>query len=249
MKIKDIYSYLDTICPFSTACDFDNVGLLVGDMNATVTKAVVVLDCTSAAVEFARKQSAELIITHHPVIFGGIKSVTAETPVYKAIKNGVSVLAAHTNLDSAEGGVNDILAAALGLTDIKKVVCPDGFAFRYGTLPSIMTADELARYAAERLHSNARYVCGEKPIKTLAVCGGSGWDMCDIAIAAGADAFLTSEVKHHAFLEAKEKGVTLLDLGHFATERVIVNALTEKLKENIKNVEFIPFDDELIKHI
>ena len=96
MKINDIYSFLNERYPFSLACDFDNVGLLVGDKNCTVTKAVIALDCLSDTVNFAIKNGAELIITHHPVIFAGLKAVTEETAVYKAIKNGISVISAHT---------------------------------------------------------------------------------------------------------------------------------------------------------
>ncbi len=248
MKAQDIYSYLDERYPFSAACDFDNCGLLVGDKNAEISKAVIALDCTRDVVNFAAELGAQLIITHHPVIFGGIKSVTADTAVYNAIKNGIAVISAHTNLDTADGGVNDTLCEALELHNIEKIVCEDSFTFRKGVLPRAMTADELAEYAGNKLGFNARYVDGGKKIKTLAVCSGSGSDMLYDAISAEADAYLSSEIKHNVFLSAVESGLTCLDMGHFATERIIVPKLLKELSIYFPKIKFIPYEKEIIKH-
>ncbi len=248
MKVKDIYSFLDTLYPFNTACDFDNVGLLIGDKNSTVTKIVVALDCTSNVVEFAKENGAELIITHHPVIFGGIKAVKSETAVYKAIKNGISVISAHTNLDIANGGVNDALCEALGLTDIEKYLCFDGFAIRKGTLPTEMTAEELADYASKNLFANARYVDNGKKIKTVAVCSGSGSDFLEDAVNSGADAYISSEIKHNVFIEAVENGFNVLDLGHFATESIIVQRLASVLKNEFQKTEILPYNEQIVKY-
>lgn len=249
MTVKTIYSFLDKLFPFDSACDFDNVGLLVGDENAEVKTAVIALDCTDGAVDFAIKHKAELIITHHPVIFEGLKAVTENTPVFKCIKNGISVISAHTNLDLCDGGVNDALCSVLELDSTEKIDCGDGFIFRKGNLKTSMNADELAEFASNRLKANARYVDGGKPVRTLAVCGGSGGDLLECAINASADALLTSEIKHHVFLEAKKRGITLLDLGHFATERIIVPVLHSTLSNAPLGAEFIPFNEELIKYI
>ena len=144
MTVNDIYAYLNEFCPFDTACDFDNVGLLVGDKNANVTKAIIALDCTLDAVNQAIETGAELIITHHPIIFSPLKSVTAESTVYRLIKNNISVISAHTNLDIAYGGVNDCLAATLNLRDVENVVGDDGFSFRKGVLQKEYTPEEFA---------------------------------------------------------------------------------------------------------
>lgn len=248
MKVKDIYSFLDERYPFSLACDFDNVGLLVGDKDAEVTKAVVALDCTLDAVEFAAQNGAELIITHHPVIFAGLKAVTKETAVYKAIKNGISVVSAHTNLDVAEGGVNDTLCEVLGLKDTEKYICEDGFAIRKGTLETEMNAEELANYSAECLGANARYVDGGKQIQTVAVCSGSGSDFLADAIKSGADAYVSSEIKHNIFIEAAEKQFTVIDLGHFATERIIIEKLTSVLRKEFAKIEILPYQKETVKY-
>lgn len=248
MTVQDIYLFLDDRYPFLAACDFDNSGLLIGDKNAEVTKAVITLDCTRDVVDFAVGLGAELIITHHPVIFGGIKSVTSDTAVYSAIKNGVSVISAHTNLDTADGGINDTLCNVLGLKSVEKIICEDGFTFRKGVLPRDMTADELAVYAAEMLCSNARYVDGGKKIRTVAVCSGSGSDMLYTAISSGADAYLSSEIKHNVFLSAMDCGLTCLDLGHFATERIIIPQLTDVLSVQFPTTQFTAYTNETIKH-
>lgn len=249
MKVNDVYSFLDELSPFSLACDFDNTGLLIGDKNSTVTTAVIALDCTLKVTQFAKENGAELIITHHPVIFGGIKSVTEETAVYKAVKSGISVISAHTNLDVADGGVNDTLCNALGLQNIEKYVCEDGFAIRKAALPSSMTASELAAYALKKLGSNARFVDGGKPIKTVAVCSGAGSDMLISAIKSGADAYISSEIKHNVFIEAYDKNFTVIDLGHFATEKIIVKKLFEQLSLALPQIKFITFEEESVKYL
>lgn len=249
MKVKDIYSFLDEHYPFNTACDFDNCGLLVGDKNATVTKIAVALDCTRDTVDFAVKNGANLIITHHPVIFGGIKSVTEETAVYTAIKNGISIISAHTNLDIAEGGVNDALCEILGFKNIQKYVCSDGFVIRTAQLSSPMTAEELSRDTAERLGANARFTDNGKKIETVAVCSGSGSDFLYDAMNSGVDAYISSEIKHNVFIEAHEKGFNCIDLGHYATEKVIVPKLCKVLSEALREIEFIPYEKEIVKYI
>ena len=130
MTVNDIYSFLNEFAPFDTACDFDNAGLLIGAKDAEVDKCIIALDCTEAVVDEAIQKGAQLIITHHPVIFSGLKSVLADSLVYRLIENNISVISAHTNLDIADGGVNDCLAKALGLKDVKKIVCDDGFSFK-----------------------------------------------------------------------------------------------------------------------
>ncbi len=248
MKVKDIYSFLDKLYPFNTACDFDNVGLLIGDKNADVTKIVVALDCTVDTVEFAKENGAELIITHHPVIFGGIKAVTGQTATYKAVKSAISVISAHTNLDIASSGVNDTLCDALDLTDVEKYVCYDGFAIKKGSLKTEMTAAELAEYAAKKLGANARFTDSGKKIKTVAVCSGSGSDFLDDAINSGADAYISSEIKHNIFVEAAEKGFSVFDLGHFATERIIVEKLVNVLKDEFPKTEILPYEKDIVKY-
>ena len=149
MTVNDIYSFLNEFAPFDTACDFDNAGLLIGGKDAEVVKFIVALDCTEAVVDEAIQKGAQLIITHHPVIFSGLKSVLADSLVYRLIENNVSVISAHTNLDIADGGVNDCLAKALELNDVKKIVCDDGFSFKCGQLNDVLTPEAFAKYVGK----------------------------------------------------------------------------------------------------
>ncbi len=249
MTVNNIYNALNNMFPFNLALEFDNTGLIIGDRNSTVKKAVVALDCTTKVLDFAIDNGAELIITHHPVIFTPLKSITDNTLVYKIIKSGVSVISAHTNLDTAEGGVNDCLAKCLGLENISPVICPDGFTFRKGVLPAAMQPEEFAKFAAKKLGTGARFVCGNRAIKTVAVCSGSGSDMFGIAAEQSVDAFVSSEIKHNVFISSFDADITSIDCGHFATENVVITPLCNKLTAALPEVQFIPYTQGIIKNI
>ena len=249
MTVNNIYNVLNNLFPFNLALDFDNTGLLIGEQNSTVKKAVVALDCTTKVLDFAINNGAELIITHHPVIFTPLKTITENTLAYKIIKSGVSVISAHTNLDTAEGGVNDCLAECLGLENISPVICPDGFTFRKGVLPAAMQPEEFALFAANKLGAGARFVCGNRAIKTVAVCSGSGSDMFHIAAEQFIDAFVSSEIKHNVLISSFDAGITTIDCGHFATENVVITPLCNKLAAALPEVQFIPYTQGIIKNI
>ncbi len=238
MTVKDIYKFLDEKFPFSLALDWDNSGLLIGDSNATVTKAIVTLDCTKDAVQAAIKCGAELIISHHPVIFSGIKSVTSDSIVHKLIENKISVISAHTNLDIADGGVNTHLCEALGLKNIKTVMTDDGFAFKTGILGAEYSPKEFAEFVSRRLSVPVRYTAGKKFVKTVAVCGGSGGDLLGAA-AKCADVLVTADIKHNFFIEADTLGFTIIDGGHFNTEDVVIEPLKNILSKQFNDIEFI----------
>lgn len=240
MTVKDIYNFIDKIAPFDTACDFDNAGLLIGNENAEVTGALACLDCTDSAVQKALELNANLIITHHPVIFTPIKTVLSDSIVYKCVKNNISVISAHTNLDTAQGGVNDCLANTLELENIEKIICDDGFSIRLGSLPLSMSCKEFAEYCSEKLNIKARYCDTHKPIKTVAVCGGSGGDLL-CYVYNKADAFVTADTKHHLFNECENKGLMLLDCGHYNTEDTVIEPLTKVLASEFKDIRFVPF--------
>ena len=119
MTVQQIFNFLNQKYPVDTACGFDNVGILVGDPEMPVSKAVVALDCTTDAIKTAINNGCELIITHHPIIFSGLKSVLDDTLVFEIIKNGLTVISMHTNLDQGDGGVNDALCDVIGLKNIE----------------------------------------------------------------------------------------------------------------------------------
>ena len=245
MIVYDFYDFLDERYDFSSALEFDNVGLLVGDGREKVTGVLVCLDCTDEAISEAVKLGANLIVTHHPVIFDPLKAVTEQSLVYRLIKNGISVISAHTNLDQADGGVNDALAETLGLQNIEKIADREGFLYRIGELPESMTSDELAKMVGEKLSLRVKFVGNNSFIKRVAVCGGAGGSMLADVIGAGVDAFVTADVKHNVFLDAHAEGLTLIDAGHFNTEDTVIEKLTAELlakfpELNIKSFHFSP---------
>ena len=238
MKVRNIFDYLNSLFPVATACNFDNPGLLVGDGDSEVKKALISLDCTLKTVELAKAHSCELIITHHPVIFSPLKNAVAGTVVYELIKSGISVISMHTNLDTGNGGVNDCLCQALGLKNITPYTAADGYVLKSGTISPI-SANDFAELIKAKLGGRAKYVDGKKPIKTVLVCSGSGGDFIEEAIKGAFDALVTADIKHHQFLIAEDKGISLFDGGHFETEDIVLEPLKELLKKQFTETLFL----------
>lgn len=237
MLLKDLLEFFEQKAPADTAEEWDNVGLLVDCGHTVITKAVIALDATPAAIEVAVKTGAELLITHHPIIFSPLTALTHTHPAARALANGVSVLCLHTNLDKAAGGVNDTLCAVLGLE--KVTVAADGMS-RIGTLPTPLSTKEFAALCAETLGASVA-VSGDKTVHTVAVCGGGAGDGV-FAFVDAADAYVTGEVKHHEWLHAEQSGLTVVAAGHYATEVPVVDTLTAWLRDT--DIETIPFYDE-----
>jgi dinuclear metal center YbgI/SA1388 family protein len=229
--VGDFYDAIDSLAAFGTAESSDHVGLLVGSRRLPVTGALVALDATDAALEEAVKLGANLIITHHPVVFSGIKRLEAESILYRLIAAGISVISAHTNLDAAKGGVNDTLCGLLGLENVRPLECGmyPGLA-RIGELRAPLSARELAAHTRGAIGvAVVKYTESTQAIQTVVVCGGAGADLMPDAIAAGAQALVTADAKHHQLIEAKAKDFALLDAGHYATEATVVQPLAERL--------------------
>ena len=239
--VNDVYEYLNSIAPFEKQCEWDNSGFIIGDKNAEVKKIGVVLDITTDAVRYASENGIDLIISHHPVIFRGIKSVTADNPTYMLIRNGISAICAHTSLDIAKGGVNDALADALGFSNaIPLSDCGETEMVRVAEI-NALSGRQLAKLCADKLSTAASVADSGKIIKKVALCGGAGSDFMHEAFDAGCDAYITGEAKHHEFLEAKAIGITLIAAGHFETENPVVAVLADKLKNNFDcEIEIIP---------
>ena len=248
MQVADILEYLDTLYPQNTACDFDNVGLLVGDRFATVKNVLVALDCTHQAVKSAISQDCNLIITHHPIIFEPLKTVTKGSVVYELIKNQISVISVHTNLDIGDGGVNDCLCKTIGLENVNKFTSSDGFLLREGII-NPLSADDFAKHLKTVLGTNVRYVDGDKKINKVLVCSGSGGEFITEAISYDYDALVTSEVKHHQFLLAADNSVSLFDAGHFYTEDIVIEPLKDLLKSKFIDTSFFTYHDFSIKSV
>ena len=229
MKIKEILDFLNGIAPMETAEHYDNVGLLVGNPEDAVKGILVSLDCFDEVIDRAEDLGANLIVTHHPIIFNPLKTVLNDSLIYKLISKNISVISMHTNLDIAEGGVNDVLCEAIGLYDVRTVAAHDGFLLRVGELDGAEDPYSFARHLKEVLGGTVKYVVGNRDIKTVMVCSGSGSGVTFDAIAQGVDAFVTAEVKHSHFIAAAGAGLSLFDAGHFNTENVIVASLSRDI--------------------
>lgn len=236
--VKDILSFTESFAPVSTAAGFDNCGVLVGDANKTVTKALVTLDITKEVVKEAETIGAELIISHHPVIFNPLKSLSSDCVPYLLAQAEISALCLHTNLDIAEeDGVNVCLAKALGLSDIK--MFPEDFVC-LGTLSEPLSTKEFAQLVKASLGADSiHFTKSDKIIKTVGMCSGAGGDMYHSAVALGADVFLTGEAKHHEYLEAEATGIPMVVAGHFFTEDIAMLPLKNKLSAKFPLVEFV----------
>ena len=239
MTVNDIYTYLHDKYDFSTALSYDNAGHLVGSLDSTVTGIVVCLDCTEETVSCAVENDANLIVSHHPVIFDPLKKVTDESIVYRLIRNDISVISAHTNLDQADGGINETLAKVIGLENIERVTDSEGFVYRIGETKEPVSADDFAKEVSEKLSLPVKYVGTNSHIKRVAVCSGSGGSMLGEVAQTGVDAFVTADVKHDVFLDAHSIGMVLLDAGHFNTEDIIVEPLAKELKTAFPSVKVI----------
>lgn len=227
--VREVYEFIDSIAPFNSAEEWDNAGLLVGDENKTVNKIMFALDCTDDVISQAVSCNADLIITHHPIIFKPISEVTADSLVYKLIKNDLSIICAHTNYDKAIDGVNDILCKTVELENISKI---ENTCLNIGKLKIEMNSNEFAQYIKSKLNGIVRYNSVEKSIKKVAVCSGSGSDYLSLAKELNCDALLTGDGSHHNFLDADEMGVLLVCAGHFETEMIAIAPLADKIKNN-----------------
>ena len=236
--VQDIYEFLDTVCPYELAEPWDNAGLNVGYRSRRVQKVLIALDLTMQTILAAKEKGCELIITHHPLLFDATKQINSDTAegrrVMALAANNIAHIACHTNLDAAEGGVNDVLADLCGLEDTE-IFCGLG---RIGTTDTTLSA------LAERLKKslNVDYcqaVCAQEKVGRVAVVGGAGGSFLEepFALQAG-DTLVTGEAKHHQLLIAKEQGVNLLVLGHYETEYPVLEPLMGQLKEAFPAITF-----------
>ncbi len=236
MTVQIVFELLNQMAPFDTQMGFDNAGVLIGSKEKEVHKIGVVLDVTPDAVSYAAENGIDLIISHHPVIFSGLKSIDENSVVYGLIQKGICVISAHTNLDAAEQGVNQTLAEVLELKQIQPLGLPGEPTppmARVGDLQKEMTCEELADWVKEKLHTRVKFVNTKAPVLRVAVCGGAGEDFIEPALKVGAQALITADVKHHNFLLAGALGLSLMDAGHFETEQVVVPALCRQLANKV----------------
>ena len=225
---------MNEIAPFKTAQDFDNVGLLIGDLNAKVRNCVVSLDVTRDVLKLAKEKNAELIVSHHPIIFDGLKKILKEYLIYDVLQSKISIITAHTNLDVAEFGVSFCLAKALELLDVNVLENSMGFG-RIGHLKESLDSSEFIKYVSKKLKTPVRAVKSSNKIKNVAVVSGSGHFALKAAKENSADALVTGESKHDVLIKAFNENFCFVDASHFATENVFCSFLVDMLREKFKH--------------
>lgn len=241
MLLADFIKAAESIAPKELALDFDNPGLIVGTDRKDISRVLFALDCTVPVVEEAARKGCDLIFTHHPLLFSAVKHVTpddpATAPVFRLIREGIGLYAAHTNLDSAEGGVNTTLCRLLGIMN-ETPVPPENLC-RIGELPEPMGFSAFAKRVEEVLETKVRIAGPEKQVRRVMVCGGSGGSEYPYAAREGADVLVLGECKHSQAIEAVCAGVNVIAGGHFETECVVLKPFAEMLGRLTPGVEFL----------
>lgn len=274
-KVKDLIHLLDVIAPFSLAEPWDNCGLQAGDPSWPVKKILVALDASMAAMQYAETIGADLLITHHPLIMTAQKSMDFSkmpgSAVAMAAQNRISILAAHTNLDKAAGGLNDYFSERMGLKSLRSLVpeephgCCDGQREtgeersnildpvgigRIGALEPSMPLKHVAKIVKERFGVSWIRLVGDPDleVREVAVCTGSGGSLLNAFFSSRADLYITGDIKYHEARDVEASGRGLVDLGHFASERIAVTLLENRLKQCLDtkgfSVDVVAFQDE-----
>ena len=243
--VKDILNAVDAAAPLKTQCSWDNSGFLVGDETAEVKSIGFALDLTQATLAEARRQGVQLIVTHHPVIFHAPRNLRADSVLYALARSGIAAISVHTPWDGARGGVNDVLSDLIGLRDASPVPSAESEEpmVRVGSVDSC-TGKELAKRVAAALGTTVRLADAGNEIARVAVCGGAAMELLGDAIAAGADAFVTGDLKHHEALDAVALGVTVVAAGHFETERPSLAALQKRIQAAFPELETVLLDEK-----
>lgn len=237
MRAIELVGPIEDMAPLYEQEKWDNCGFSVGDPQMEVSKALVALDCTEEVVDEAIECGADIIITHHPLIFGGVKKISPHNQlgriIYKAIRHNIAIYAAHTNMDKAAGGVSCIMADKLGLQE-RASLTPDNFGV-VGSLPDAMEAGEFVELVKKAF--GVGNVRTSKPlaekIGKVAVCGGSGKSFIGDAMCHGAQVYVTGDISYHEFYA--EEGFMLVDIGHYSSEYGIVDVFANILCKKFPN--------------
>lgn len=243
--VQAIYDEMKTLAPLSLAESWDNPGLLV-DCGGSVSRVLVALDISPAVVAEAAAKGCSLIVSHHPVIFAPLKKLDGQDVAFRLVQKGISAICMHTNLDAAEGGVNEVLAGIFGMRNWE--IFADGCG-RVGEIDPI-SVPALARKAQVELGARCnlpldgpevqvKYADTGRPVRRLAVISGAGGSLFEDALAMGADCLLTGEASHHHALDARRLGLSLIAAGHYATEFPVTAAVARRLRAAFPAVEVL----------
>ena len=237
MRVRDITKAIEEFAPLSLQEGWDNSGLSVGSPDAEVSSVLIGLDCTEELVDEAVACGADMIVTHHPLIFSGLKKIAPDDPVgaavIKAVKAGISIYAAHTNADKVIAGVSGAMAARLGLDNVS-ILDEDGEGTGLGVvgdLPHPLLAQEAVALVKERFGLKAMRTSRpiEGPVTRVAMCGGSGGSLIKAAMASGAQLYISGDISYHNFFT--REGFMIMDIGHYESEIEIVDILFSLLRK------------------
>ena len=246
MKVKEVLSALERFAPLPLQESWDNAGLQVGLTEAEVSGALLCLDVTERIVDEALQKQCNLIVSHHPLLFRGLKTISdandVQRTVMKAIKNGIAVVSMHTNMDNAQGGVNFRIAEKLGLGDVafltaRKVEGTECGSGVIGTLPEPLVSCDFV-LKVKKVFDVECAMCNEllrRKISRVAICGGAGDFMLDEAVAAGADAFITGEMHYHQYFGYEQK-VQICVIGHYQSEQFTSEVFREVIHDQCPEV-------------
>ncbi len=237
MKARDVIQAIEEFAPLSIQESWDNSGLCIGSPDSPVSSVLLGLDCTPELVDEAIACGADMIVTHHPLIFSGLKKISPEdatgAAVIKAVKAGISVYAAHTNADKVIAGVSGAMAAKLGLADVE-ILDEDGEGTglgAVGNLPEPLSAEEAVALVKERF--GLKSIRASKPVQgkisRIAMCGGSGGSLIKAAMASGAQLYISGDISYHNFFT--REGFMIMDIGHYESEIEIVEILFSLLRK------------------
>ena len=246
--IQDVFNLINEIAPFNLQEQWDNSGLLIGAMDDKVSNVLICLDVTDDVVNEAIDKKCELIISHHPIIFTPLKSISSKSIYAKLIKNDIGVISAHTNYDIANGGINDVIVEKLNAQIIQNYIeqmYDNSIGLgKIAKLDKEYSANELAQKLKSIFGNTViRYNETDKKINTVAICSGSGGSLLPMVLSEKVDAFITGDVKHDQFIDAQREGLIIFDAGHFHTENIALNSLMEKLSEKITTIKFTVADN------
>lgn len=248
MTVCDVLVFMEEIAPRAMKMDWDNVGLLCGRRDKEVRRILVALDPFAGVCQEAAGWGADLIVTHHPLIFEAPRAITDDTSIGRCIlflaEHGIAAINAHTNLDCAPGGVNDTLADTLGLTQVQ-VLNPTGTdhlgrpwgLLRTGTVDEMPLEQFLEQVKTRLGCPGLRYVSGCRPVRRVAVGGGTCAGAVREVFEGGCDTFVTADVKYNQFWDAKDLGLNLIDAGHFWTENPVCRVLAARLQAQFPDIQ------------
>ena len=238
MKAKDIIKVIEDFAPLSIQESWDNSGLCIGSPEDEVSSILIGLDCTEALVDEAVSCGADMIITHHPLIFSGLKKISPDdqtgAAVIKAVRAGICIYAAHTSADKVIAGVSGVMAAKLGLTNVE-ILEEDGEGTGLGVvgnLPAPISAEEAIRLVKDRFSLNMMRSSApvSVPVARIAMCGGSGGSLIKAARKSGAQLYISGDISYHNFFTPE--GFMIMDIGHYESEIEIVDILFSLIKKN-----------------